>query len=29
MPVVGNMGYLLYVLSAIFGGLAALGNWAT
>ena len=27
MPVVGNMGYLLYVLSAIFGGLAALGNW--
>ena len=26
MPVVGNMGYLLYVLSAIFGGLAALGN---
>ena len=23
MPVVGNMGYLLYVLSAIFGGLAA------
>ena len=27
MPIVGNMGYLLYVLSAIFGGLAALGNW--
>ena len=27
MPVVGTMGYLLYVLSAIFGGLAALGNW--
>ena len=27
MPVVGNMGYLLYVLSAIFGGLAALGDW--
>ena len=27
MPVVGNMGYLLYVLSAIFGGLAARGNW--
>lgn len=28
MPVVGNMGYLLYVLSAIIGGAAALGNWA-
>lgn len=27
MPVVGNLGYLLYVLSAVFGGLAILGNW--
>lgn len=27
MPVIGNMGYLLYVLSAIFGGLASLGHW--
>lgn len=27
MPVIGNMGYLLYVLSAIFGGAAALGGW--
>ncbi|EFA23024.1 ABC transporter ATP-binding protein [Bifidobacterium gallicum] len=27
MPVVGNLGYLLYVLSAIFGGLAGINGW--
>lgn len=27
MPVVNNLGYLLYVISAIIGGAAALGNW--
>ncbi len=27
MPVVGNMGYLLYVLSAVFGGLATYYSW--
>ncbi|WP_241218852.1 ABC transporter ATP-binding protein [Bifidobacterium dolichotidis] len=28
MPVIGNLGYLLYVLSAIFGGLAGINGWA-
>lgn len=27
MPVVGNLGYLLYVLSAILGGIAGIAGW--